>query len=206
MCREKPIIMQFSLAIAAINLIVSALIMIGLPVIVTQMLDFDAETANRLYGYAEGALALGSLAGGIGAGILAKQLKPQNGYLLLLYDALTLIPIGCALLLPMPAMVSYIIIMVSCFVMMFLATLFSIQIMSCLQMMVPGSLIGKIISCAMCIGMCPTPIGQALYGGLFQVFGKQVFAIFFVVAVLTILLALGMKKIFMNLGKEMHAM
>lgn len=206
MCREKPIIMQFSLAIAAINLIVSALIMIGLPVIVTQMLDFDAETANRLYGYAEGALALGSLAGGIGAGILAKKLKPQNGYLLLLYDALTLIPIGCALLLPMPAMVSYIIIMVSCFVMMFLATLFSIQIMSCLQMMVPGSLIGKIISCAMCIGMCATPIGQALYGGLFQVFGKQVFAIFFVVAVLTILLALGMKKIFMNLGKEMHAM
>ena len=199
MHKEQPIIMQFSLAIAAINMILSALVMIGLPIIVTQLLGFDQEMANRLYGYAQGALAMGSLCGGMGAGLLAKRLKPQKGYLLLLYDGLTLLPIGIAIMLPFKAMLSYGIILVSCFCMMFLATLFSIQIMSCLQSMVPESLIGKVISCAMCIGMCASPLGQAIYGGLFELLKGRVFVLFFVVAILTVMLALAMKKAFKKL-------
>ena len=199
MHKEQPIIMQFSLAIAAINMILSALVIIGLPIIVTQLLGFDQEMANRLYGYAQGALAMGSLCGGMGAGLLAKRLKPQKGYLLLLYDGLTLLPIGIAIMLPFKAMLSYGIILVSCFCMMFLATLFSIQIMSCLQSMVPESLIGKVISCAMCIGMCASPLGQAIYGGLFELLKGRVFVLFFVAAILTVMLALAMKKAFKKL-------
>lgn len=201
MYREQPIIMQFSLAVAAINMILSALVIIGLPVIITQKLDFDSEMANRLYGYAEGVFAMGSLCGGMGAGLFAKKLKAKNGYLLLLYDALTLIPIGIAIMFPMPAMLSYAIILVSCFCMAFLATLFSIQIMSYLQIIVPMDLIGKVISCAMCIGMCASPIGQAIYGGLFEVLNENVFVVFYAAAVLTVMVALALKKAFQRLEK-----
>lgn len=201
MSKEQPLIIKFSLAIAAINMILSALVIIGLPVIVTQMLAFDSETANRLYGYAEGVMAMGSLCGGLGAGILAGKIKTRNGYLLLFYAALTLIPIGVAMLLPMPAMVAYMVIMVSCFVMMFLATLFSIQLMSYLQIIVPADLIGKVISCAMCIGMCASPIGQAVYGGLFETMQDCIYLIFFAAAVLTVALAFGLKKAFEELEK-----
>lgn len=201
MYREQPIIMQFSLAVAAINMILSALVIIGLPVIITQKLDFDSEMANRLYGYAEGVFAMGSLCGGMGAGLFAKKLKAKNGYLLLLYDALTLIPIGIAIMFPMPAMLSYAIILVSCFCMAFLATLFSIQIMSYLQIIVPMDLIGKVISCAMCIGMCASPIGQAIYGGLFEVLNENVFVVFYAAAVLTVMVALALKKGFQRLEK-----
>lgn len=198
---EQPLIMQFSLAVAAINMILSALMIIGMPVIVTQLLDFDSETANRLYGYAEGVMAAGSLCGGMGAGVLAGKMKAGKGYLLLFYDALTLIPIGLALMLSVPSIISYGIIMVSCFVMMFLATLFSIQIMSYLQMIVPSDLIGKVISCAMCIGMCATPVGQAIYGGLFEILKGKVFGVFFIVTVLIVLLAFAMKKPFAGLAE-----
>lgn len=201
MYREQPIIMQFSLAVAAINMILSALVIIGLPVIITQKLDFDSEMANRLYGYAEGVFAMGSLCGGMGAGLFAKKLKAKNGYLLLLYDALTLIPIGIAIMFPMPAMLSYAIILVSCFCMAFLATLFSIQIMSYLQIIVPMDLIGKVISCAMCIGMCASPIGQAIYGGLFEVLNENVFVVFYAAAGLTVMVALALKKAFQRLEK-----
>lgn len=201
MSKEQPLIIKFSLAIAAINMILSALVIIGLPVIVTQMLAFDSETANRLYGYAEGVMAMGSLCGGLGAGILAGKIKTRNGYLLLFYAALTLIPIGAATLLPISAMLSYIIIMVSCFVMMFLATLFSIQLMSYLQIIVPADMIGKVISCAMCIGMCASPIGQAIYGGLFEGMQGHIYVIFFAAAVLTVALAFGLKKAFVELEK-----
>ena len=199
--KEQPLIIQFSFAIAAINMILSALMIVGLPVIVTQRLGFDSELANRMYGYAEGAMAMGSLCGGMGAGLLAKKLKSRNGYLLVLYDALTIVPIGLAIMLPIPTMVSYVIILVSCFVMMFLATLFSIQIMSYLQIIVPAEMIGKVISCAMCIGMCASPIGQAIYGGLFEMLKENVFVLFFVAAALTVVLALAMKKAFLKLEK-----
>ena len=201
MSKEQPLIIKFSLAIAAINMILSALVIIGLPVIVTQMLAFDSETANRLYGYAEGVMAMGSLCGGLGAGLLAGKMKTRNGYLLLFYAALTLIPIGAATLLPISAMLSYIIIMVSCFVMMFLATLFSIQLMSYLQIIVPADMIGKVISCAMCIGMCASPIGQAIYGGLFEGMQGHIYVIFFAAAVLTVALAFGLKKAYEELEK-----
>ena len=165
------------------------------------MLDFDSETANRFYGYAESVFAMGSLCGGMGAGLFAQKIKARNGYLLLLYDALTLIPTGIAIMITMKTMISYIIILVSCFFMAFLSTLFSIQIMSYLQMIVPVDLIGKVISCAMCIGMCASPIGQAMYGGLFEVFGERIFALFFAAALLMVILAVSMKRAFQRLEK-----
>ena len=199
MSKEQPLIMRLSFAVAAINMILSALMIIGMPVIVTQMLAFDSETANRLYGYAEGIMAMGSLCGGIGAGVFAGKIKTKNGYLLLFFDALTLIPIGVALLLPIPAMVAYVVILASCFVMMFLATLFSIQLMSYLQIIVPSELIGKVISCAMCIGMCASPIGQAIYGALFEGMRNGIYLVFYAAAALTVLLAFGLKKSFVEL-------
>lgn len=201
MKNEQPLILTFSFAVAAINMLLSALMIIGLPVIVTKLLEFDAETANRLYGYAEGAMAIGSLCGGMSAGILAKKTKPANGYLLLFYDALTLIPIGIALMVNMPAFVSYIIIIVSCFFMMLLASLFSIRIMSYLQIIVPGNLIGKVISCAMCIGMCATPIGQAIYGVLFERLEGSVYILFYIVTVLVVILSIMLKNPFLGLSK-----
>ena len=201
MKNEQPLILTFSFAVAAINMLLSALMIIGLPVIVTKLLEFDAETANRLYGYAEGAMAIGSLCGGMSAGILAKKTKPANGYLLLFYDVLTLIPIGIAFMVNMPAFVSYIIIILSCFFMMLLASLFSIQIMSYLQIIVPGHLIGKVISCAMCIGMCATPVGQAIYGVLFERLEGSVYILFYIVTVLVVILSIMLKNPFLGLSK-----
>lgn len=202
MSKKQPLIMKLSLAVAAINMILSALVIIGMPVIITQMLALESEAASRLYGYAEGAMAIGSLCGGMGAGIFAGKLKTRNGYMLLFYDALTLIPIGITLMLPIPAMTAYIIILLSCFVMMLLATLFSIQLMSYLQIIVPSDLIGKVISCAMCIGMCASPIGQAIYGALFEGMRNSIYLVFLAVAVLTMLLAFSLKKSFAELEQR----
>ena len=68
-------------------------------------------------------------------------------------------------------------------------------------MIVPGNLIGKVISCAMCIGMCATPIGQAIYGGLFEILEGKAFGLFFIVTVIVVLLAFAMKKPFARLAE-----
>ena len=75
---EKPVIGKTLLLIFGINLFLSAMITVALPYLVTEVFDLEAAQANRLYGFAEGALALGGLSGGIGAGIFAKRLAIQK--------------------------------------------------------------------------------------------------------------------------------
>ncbi len=200
---KQPTIWKISLIIASINLFLSALIIIGLPVIVTQTLGFDTETGSQLYGYSQGALAAGSLAGGIITSVLSKKLNADNSYILLFLCTLTLLPIGAALAFPIPAMAAYIIIVVSCFFMMLLATLFSIQMMAYLQILTPSHLIGKVISCAMCIGMCASPLGQAMYGTLFQIFAKTPSVIFFGAAVISCIISLLSKEIFTGMKQSL---
>ncbi|MDD7718234.1 MAG: MFS transporter [Eubacteriaceae bacterium] len=198
---DDPLIMTFALAVGVINMVLSALIIIGLPVVITQMLGFDGDTANTLYGYSEGVYAVGSLCGGMGAGMLAGKLKTEKGYLLLLLCGLTVVPIGLSLMTGMFGMPAFIIIMASCFLMACLATLFSIQIISYLQIIVPMDLLGKVMACVSCIGMCASPLGQAVYGWLFQFLGENVYVLFFAAAAATVALAVYLKKPFEQLAK-----
>lgn len=203
MGQEEPIIFKLSLVIAAINMFLSASMMIGLPVFVTQMLGFDADTGNRLYGYVQAVMGAGSLLGGVSAGVFAKRLKPQNGYLTLLVDSITLLPIALAIVLPLPDVAAYGMIIVSSFFMMLLASLFSVQIMSYLQMVVPEEKLGKIVSCAMCIGMCASPIGQAIYGALFECISGKAYLVVMITAGIGVGIALASKGLFRTLAKVM---
>lgn len=203
MVHEKPIILKLCFIVAVVNFFLTALVIIGLPVLITQILGFEPETANRLYGYAEGVIAAGSLVGGMSAGILSKRLKVKNGYKTLLFCALTLLPIGLAVFLNISNTSAYFLIMISCFVMMILATLFSVQIISYLQIIAPNDMIGKIISCASCIGMCATPLGQVIYGWLFEVFSGNVYVVIFVAMAITCLISVGARGIFLELEEIM---
>lgn len=57
-------------------------------------------------------------------------------------------------------------------------------------------------SCAMSIGMCATPIGQAVYGLLYQNFSNYIYVILFAVVILTALMALVSRKMFISLKES----
>lgn len=201
---DRPEILKGSLIISAFNLVLSACVMIGLPVIITQKMGFQLETANRLYGYIEGVMGAGSLVGGILGGIFAKKIKIKNCSILLIICSLSILPITLVLSFDFPVITAYAIIMVSSFVMMALATLFSIQLMSCLQLLTPNNLLGKVISCVMCISMCATPIGQAFYGIIFQKFSNIPQAVFLGALSIGVIIGIYTIKLFRNLEEIMH--
>ena len=97
--KEKPVIGKVLLVICGMNLFLAAMIMVSLPYLVTEVLDLEGLKANRLYGFAEGALAAGGLFGGIGAGVFAKKLVVQKAGNLVIACALSVFPMGVALLL-----------------------------------------------------------------------------------------------------------
>lgn len=201
MIHHRPEILKMSFIISIFNLILSACAMIGLPIIITQNLGLSLETANRLYGYVEGAMGAGSLIGGILAGVLAKNIKIRYANLLIIICSLTFLPIAVALSSSLPVITTYVIITASSFFMMMLASFFSIQLMSCLQILTPNELLGKVISCAMCIVMCATPLGQAIYGIAFQHFSKIPQIIFLIAMIFTIIIGLGTTRIFRDVDK-----
>lgn len=201
MINDQPKVWKVCLIVAAINMFMSALIIIGLPVIVTKTLDFSEETGKLLYGYAEGALALGSPAGGILAGVLSRKLNADKSYTLLYLCTLTFVPIAVVLALNVPAIVTYAVIVVCCFFMLLAATLFSIQMVAYLQMLSPSHLVGKIIAVAMSIGMCATPLGQALYGALFEGLKENIYIIFIGVSVVGIVISFISKFVFKGMNK-----
>lgn len=194
--KQQPVIWKVSLLGASANLFFSSLIVIALPVIITQRLGFPEAVGNRLYGYAEGVLAAGSLTGGLLAGILSKYQKAHYQYLLLIISSMTLLPIAAALFFPFPAMGVYVIIIVCCFIMLTLSTLFSIQMMTYLQLVTPEHMLGKVISCAMCICMCAHPIGQAAYGVLMEKLKESAFILFIGAFIIITIISLRSKKLF----------
>lgn len=167
--KEKPVIGKAVLFACGINLFLSSLIVVALPYLVTEVLDLEAIQANRLYGFAEGILAAGGLAGGICAGIFAKRLSIQKSGNLIVFSALCLVPVSVSLLLVSSGMVNYMILTACCFVIMACATIFTVQMMSFFQMVTPAHLIGKVMALILTVAMCAQPVGNALYGVMFEI-------------------------------------
>ncbi len=191
---QKPIIAKVSFYIAAINLVFSALIMIGLPVIITQKLGFDTQTGSKLYGFCQGTLAAGGLIGGILSGLISKKLKINNSHIMIYICSFSLVLIGCTMLFKLPSMLSYIIILICCLLMMIASTIFSIQMMSYAQSITPSDLIGKVMALTMGLCMCASPLGQAIYGWIFERMSNSLYIVFFTAAVISAIIAVLSRK------------
>ena len=161
---ERPVILKVIFLVAGINLTLTAFIIIGAPVTVTQILGLP----NQYMGFAEGAMALGGLAGGITVGVLAKRMRLERAALFLLMAAVALVPMAVVLGVPMDPLLAYGLLVGCLFVSMACATMFSIQAISFVQLETPAHLIGKVIALTMALANCAQPVGQLLYGGLFD--------------------------------------
>jgi MFS family permease len=207
MIKDKPEVIKACLILAGINLGLSACIIIGTPVIVTEKLGFSAALGTRMYGYMGIADGAGGILGGILAGVFAKKAKIRTLPLLVFGCGVTLVPIILALTFPIDGMAAYWIIFVSVFIMMVEAMFASIQMISYLQILTPQNIMGKVISCATCICMCATPIGQVIYGAAFEYCSHSAYVILaaFVFNTIVAIASIGPFKQMENVMSEADA-
>ena len=93
-------------------------------------------------------------------------------------------------------MISYGVITAAGFVMMGLATMFSVQMLATVQTETPPALVGKVIALMISLSLCTQPIGQALYGVIFDLFPSRTGEILLVVALLSLMISLLSRRIF----------
>ena len=192
---ENPILIKIIALIAIFNLVLTAMMIVGLPILIIDTL----KMSDSLLGISQGVLALGGLCGGIFAAVISKKLTLQNSYILLFLCSTCIIVMAAPLLLNTPAMVSYLIITISSFVIMGLATIFSIQMIATVQTETPPELVGKIIALMMSLSMCAQPIGQTLYGFFFDKLNNNPGIILLIAGIISIIIAITSKKIFKNI-------
>lgn len=194
--KEKPVIGKALLVVCGINLFLSSMLMVGLPYMVTEVLYLDGALANKLYGLAEGALAAGGLAGGISAGVFAKKLSIQKAGNLIIASAVSVFPAGLALLVFSSGMLNYIILTVCCFCIMLFSTVFAVQMLSFFQTETPQSLVGKVIAVILAVSMCAQPLGNVVYGILFEICRGYEFAVILFAGAISLVIAVRTKGIF----------
>ena len=192
----KPVLWKVSAVLAAVNLLLTPLLIIGLPVLITGHLGFSPDRANRLCGYAQGAMAAGAVIGGILAGVFSKKLKPKTTPLFLSGCAISMMAGGVALQWFQGAMNIYLVLVLGGSMLLILSTLFVIQLMTYLQILTPGELIGKVISCVLCVCTCTAPLGQLVYGLVFERIGNYAFLPFYGAALAMIAVSLFTRPVF----------
>ena len=201
--KEKPILLKIAVTYGLISLLLCSLFNIALPVLFTRDLGFSESIANNLYGYSQGAIAVGSVIGGLLAGTLSKRLKACTIPYNIIGCALCILIGGFALKEFHSSITIYIILTLGCSILMILATLFQIQMMSYVQILTPNDLIGKVISFIICICMCSNPIGQFIYGFVFEHIGKYSHIPFCVASTIVIIIGLLSRKLFFKVDIEM---
>lgn len=193
--KRKPAIGKLTLCCAGINLFLSALIVIGLPVVVMQILKLPADRANELYGYLQAALAVGGLTGGMLAGVLSGKLDIRKSYKIFFACTVLLLPMGAALTKGIPPYLAYGILLFSSFLLMICSSLYTIQVMSYIQIVTPKELIGKVIAWILGISTCAQPAGQIIYGFLFEALQSHAEWIFYGAAFVSVGVAFFNRRI-----------
>lgn len=194
---EKPVFISVVVLLALFNLVLSAAMVVGIPVMVVQFLGMS----DAALGIAQGAMGLGGLAGGILAGAFSKNLKLKDSYIPLVICSFAALFMGISLFEGIPHNVSFVVITAMCFGAMCASTMFSVAMLTVVQQQTPPQLLGKIMAAIMAVSSCSHPIGQAVYGLLFDVLAHMPYAVMIGSAVLAFAISIYSRRVFAKLSE-----
>ena len=196
--KEQTSISKMLLLTAFSRFFVMGITIVGLPFLVRTVLGFSA----KYYGAAESALAVATILGSIAAGVLAEKLKIHKLSVLLASMGIFIIPAGIVFLLPVNAIIKYGVTVVSFCGMQAVISIFSIFAVSLIQQRTPNHLIGKVMAYTSTVTLCVQPIGQIVYGFLFDKFYSAIYFVLIPTGIIVCIVGLSAMSFFKNMERE----
>lgn len=173
MARERTDIMKMLFLTAMTRFFVMGVTLVGIPFLVRTVLGLEAA----YYGGAESALAVATILGSIGAGLLTGKLHMGTLSHVLAAIGACILLVGAAFLFETDTMVKYSVMVAAFGGMQAAISVFSIFAVSVIQQSTPNHLIGKVMAYTSAITMCTQPLGQMVYGVLFDRFRDAVYVV-----------------------------
>lgn len=171
---REAFIVKAMIVAAMLNLVLSPIIYVGTPII----LRVTIQSTDVMYGIGMGVINLAALTGALTVGHFTKWLKMDTFYLWLLMVALLYLPIAAGVtpfVLNAGFNVSFLLVLLGVALISFLLTLFSIFVISSVQKKTPNENLGKVMAIVIAAAQCTTPVGQMVYGRLFEVFQSRIY-------------------------------
>ena len=132
---------------------------------------------TEYYGAAESMLGVSAILGSVAAGLLTGKLKMRKLSLVLAALGAFLVPAGIVFLVPAGTITRYVINVTAFCGVQMAACIFSIFALSYIQQKTPNHLIGKVMAYISTISICAQPIGQTIYGLLFDGLSDAVYLV-----------------------------
>lgn len=192
---EKPVFLHVCVIITVLNMTLSAMLTIGIPVLLIDVL----EVTDQMLGVTQGMLAAGGLMGGLLLVIFGKKMKVERAFILLFFCSGCTLIMGITMIICKSVMPAYLLLSSMSFLVTVFSTTFSIQMLALVQTETPKHLVGKVIASIIALIMCAQPIGQLLYGILFELFPKITWSILLGTTGISFFVSIYSIKTFMNL-------
>lgn len=171
LCREQTDVLYLLLLAAVVSMFVVGIVSVGVPYLIRTTLGLSPEH----YGAAESLAGVAAVLGSLAAGLLGKKIGVRQFPLLIEAVGLLILPAGIGFLLPAGSLGKYGILVAAVCGCQFVCSMFSIYALSAIQERTPEGMTGKVMACVYTLSMCAQPLGQILYGILFDAFAAQVY-------------------------------
>jgi len=190
--KEEPILAKLAVIMFLFIVTIAAVILVGLPVLITQVLGMGMEYV----GMSKGISVVGVLIGSAIAGALGERLTINRIFLPIFLCCMTLIPIGLVFLLDPPPFIAYVIITAASTLTFATGQLFQIPVWAYIQKVTPTELVGKVFSLIVILPFLANGLGHLLFGALFEQFYTVPWLVIFIAAFLAGVVALYSRRHF----------
>ena len=195
--QKQKNILNILIFTAFCRVFVMGVVLVGLPYIVRTVLLLNV----KYYGIAESSLAIATIVGSIIAGIIAEKFKIKNLSFVIVMMGIFMMIAGTAFIIWNHTIIIYIIQVISFCGIQIAISIFSIFTVSFIQKKTPNDMIGKIMAYTSMITLCMQPIGQMLYGFLFDIFYYTISVVLIGTGLIVCVMAYYAKRFFINLEK-----
>ncbi|WP_459503220.1 MFS transporter [Bacillus sp. C1] len=197
---KQPYILKSMIIAALLNLILTPFFVVGGPII----LRVTMQSSDTMYGVGMGLIDLATILGALSIGFFAKKMQMKTVYKWLLIIALLIVPMAISI---MPSVLevgyypSFVLFMLCAVLIAMIMTIISIFVITFVQKKTPNENLGKVMAIITAVAQCMAPIGQVIYGVMFETFSFRVYLPILFVSLLVIVIALVTKKILQNEGE-----
>jgi len=187
---RHPVLVKGASLTLIVSVLTTGVIMVGIPVLITQHLGMSAEHMGIGRAISWGGALLGTaISSYMGARLTIKKVP-----LFVVLLGLTMAPIGIALLLDIPHFAAFVVLVASDFIFTVVILLYMIAMWAYIQRTTPEELIGKVMALFSGLPFVASGLGYLLFGMLFERFYFAPWMIVFVSAFICSIAALIFRK------------
>ena len=184
---KQKFIRKVSIIAVLLNLVLVPYFLVGAPIV----LRVTMQSGDTLYGIGMGLINFATILGALSIGFFAKKMRLKTLHrwlfacsLMMIFMAVSLMPF----VLGMGYYPSFILFMLGAVPIAASMTMISIYIITKVQRVTPNENLGKVMAIITAVAQCAAPLGQILYGVIFEKWSAQIFIPTLFVSIVTLLL------------------